>query len=423
MIDSKRWYKAALKRHPPPVYSMNVANLSTNHDIGIVLLRNQAFIDKTATFMDKTLAQTAHLTSFAAESLKHRTMRPLHKNTILQILFWGSFWLLVPVLLSGDWGKADRFLVKNLVVLVGIATVVLVNMELLLPQLFFKSKQTAYWLAGLALLIVVVKLVSWEAAPWAESFRPGLGRPRMGGHDEPSPKHWMRLLGQSMPFFTAWIGSAVFEIAAYARRKEQEMSILRSEKLESELKFLKSQVNPHFLFNALNNIYTLTVLKSDAASENLLKLSGMLRYVLYDCKEATVPLGKEIEYLRHFIALHLLKDSRGLNVKAELDDSRPELRIAPMLFIPFVENAFKHSKVEDLANGWIDIRLKTEEAAVTLEVRNSLPQTGFTKNETGGIGLENVRRQLELLYPNRHELRIKKGEREFGVYLKLKVGE
>ncbi|MCC6725746.1 MAG: histidine kinase [Saprospiraceae bacterium] len=348
-------------------------------------------------------------------------MRPLHKNTILQILFWGSFWLLVPVLLSGDWDKADRFLVKNMVVLVGIATVVLVNMEVLLPQLFFKSKQTAYWLAGLALLIVVVKLVSWEAAPWAESFRPGLGRPHLGEHDEPSPKHWMRLLGQSMPFFTAWVGTAVFELAAYARRKEQEMAVLRSEKLESELKFLKSQVNPHFLFNALNNIYTLTVLKSDAASGNLLKLSAMLRYVLYDCKEATVPLGKEIEYLRHFIALNLLKDSRGLNVKAELDDSRPELRIAPMLFIPFVENAFKHSKVEDLANGWIDIRLKTDEAAVTLEVRNSLPKTGFTKNETGGIGLENVRRQLELLYPNRHELRIEKGKREFKVHLKLSL--
>jgi hypothetical protein len=345
----------------------------------------------------------------------------LQKNTIPQILFWGSFWVLVPVLLAGDLGKADRFIVRNLVVLAGIALVVIANLELLLPRLFFRNKQVAYVLAGLALLLAVVWLVDWEAAPWADYFHRPQPKGKNGEHDGLSPRQWMRVLSDAMPYFTAWIGSALFEMAAYARRKEKEMAVLRSEKLESELKFLKSQVNPHFLFNALNNIYTLSVLKSDAAPENLLKLSAMLRYVLYDCKEATVPLGKEIEYLRHFIALNLLKDSRGLNVKATLDESRPQLRIAPMLFIPFVENAFKHSKVEDLANGWIDIQLKTEENAVVLEVKNSLPKESFTKNEAGGIGLENVRRQLELLYPGRHELRIGKGETEFGVYLKIQL--
>lgn len=345
----------------------------------------------------------------------------LQKNTALQILFWGSFWVLVPVLLSGDWGKADRFVVRNLVVLVGISIIVWTNLELLLPRLFFQNKQVAYLLAGLALLLAVVWLVDWEMAPWADYFHRPQPRGKGGDRDGLSPRQWMRVLSDAMPYFTAWIGSALFEIAAYARRKEKEMAVLRSEKLESELKFLKSQVNPHLLFNALNNIYSQAVLKSDAAPENLLKLSAMLRYVLYDCKEVTVPLGKEIEYLRHFIALNLLKDSRGLNVKATLDESRPDLRIAPMLFIPFVENAFKHSRVEDLANGWIDIQLRTEENAVILEVKNSLPKESFTKNEAGGIGLENVRRQLELLYLGRHELRIEKTKEEFDVYLKLSL--
>ena len=343
----------------------------------------------------------------------------LQKNTVLQILFWGSFWVLVPVLLAGDWGNTDRFLIRNLVVLAGISVVIWVNMELLLPRLFFQNKQTAYLLAGLGVLLFVVLLIEWDAAPWADYLQRAQGRGKASNRDGLSARDWMRYLSGAMPYFTAWIGSALVEIAAYTRRKEKETAILRSEKLESELKFLKSQVNPHFLFNALNNIYSQAVLKSDAAPENLLKLSGMLRYVLYDCKEATVPLSKEIEYLRHFVALNMLKDSRGLNVKAELDESRPNLRIAPMLFIPFVENAFKHSKVEDLANGWIDIQLKTAENAVMLEVKNSLPKSGFTKNEAGGIGLENVRRQLELLYPGKHELRIEKGEGEFGVYLKI----
>ncbi len=345
----------------------------------------------------------------------------LQKNTLLQILFWGSFWVLVPTLLVGDWGNADRFLIRNLVVLAGICLVVWANMELLLPRLFFQNKQTAYLLAGLGLLVFVVLVMEWDAAPWADYIQRAQGRGRAGNRGGFSPKDWMRYLSGAMPYFTAWIGSALVEIAAYTRRKEKETAILRSEKLESELKFLKSQVNPHFLFNALNNIYTLSILKSDAAPENLLKLSAMLRYVLYDCKEATVPLGKEIEYLRHFIALNMLKDSRGLNVQAELDESRPNLRIAPMLFIPFVENAFKHSKVEDLVNGWIHIQLKTEEEDVVLEVKNSLPKSGFTKNEAGGIGLENVRRQLELLYPGLHELKIEQKEAAFEVYLKIQL--
>jgi LytS/YehU family sensor histidine kinase len=145
----------------------------------------------------------------------------------------------------------------------------------------------------------------------------------------------------------------------------------------------------------------------------------MLRYILHDCKAEKVPLGKEIEYLRHFIDLQLLKDSRGLNVKVNLDDSKPDLMIAPMLLIPFVENAFKHSRIEDLQNGWIDIHLQTQPDHVVFEVKNSLPKEGFTKDKIGGIGLENVKRQLELLYPGKHHLDINQTEDEFAVFLKL----
>ncbi|MBK9014067.1 MAG: histidine kinase [Saprospiraceae bacterium] len=345
----------------------------------------------------------------------------LQRNTVLQFFFWGSFWVLVPLLLSGDMENADRFLVRNLVVLAGIAVVIWVNMEVLLPRFFFQKQQLVYLLVGLGLLLLVVLFIEWNGAPWAEYIKRPSGRNRLGDRDGLSAQQWLRNIGTAMPYFTAWIGSTLFEMAAYTRRKEKEMAVLRSEKLETELKFLKSQVNPHFLFNALNNIYTLAVLKSDAAPENILKLSGLLRYVLYDCKEATVPLGKEIGYLRDFIGLNLLKDSRGLNVKTSLDESRPNLRIAPMLFIPFVENAFKHSKIEDLEHGWMDIQLQTEESAVSFTVKNSVPQGGFTKDKAGGIGLENVRRQLELLYPGRHELKVEQREKEFAVYLKIQV--
>ena len=343
------------------------------------------------------------------------------KNTWLQILFWGSLWVLVPLLLGGNLENIDRHAVRSAVVLSGIALVVWLNTEVLLPKLYFNKKQAAYVAVGLALVVAITLLVDWDGAPWAEYFNRPPDRNRGAGVGKPNPGGFrsFKYMSMAMPFFTALIGSALFEIAGFANRKEKEATEFRSEKLEAELKFLKSQINPHFLFNALNNIYTLTILKSDRAPENLLKLSGMLRYMLYECRTDRVPLQKEIEYLRHFIDLHLLKDSRGLNVEADLDESRPNLSIAPMLLIPFVENAFKHSKVEDLAHGWIKISLRTADDHLLFRVQNSVPETAFTKDQEGGIGLENVQRQLELLYPGRHELAIEPGPDTFSIALKI----
>lgn len=361
--------------------------------------------------MEKSWQYAARLRTFAS-------MPFLHRNTGFQILFWGSFWVFVPVMLSGNWDNPERLLWRGAVVLAGIAIVVWANMEMLLPRLYFHKKWAAYVLAGLALVVLVVLLVGWDGAPWAEHFsRPGGGRGRGGGPGFNS----MKYLGMAMPYFTALIGSALFEIAGYANRKEKEATEFRNEKLEAELKFLKSQINPHFLFNALNNIYTLTVIKSDQAPDNLLKLSGMLRYMLYDCKADRVPLQKEIEYLRHYIDLNLLKDSRGLNVEVDLDESQPQLSIAPMLLIPFVENAFKHSKVEDLDKGWIKIKLETADDHILFKVQNSIPDSHYTKDQAGGIGLQNVRRQLELVYPGRHELTIEAGLEVFSVELQVFV--
>ncbi len=339
------------------------------------------------------------------------------KNTWLQILFWGSLWVLVPVILLGNWENSERLIMRSVIVLTGITLVVWTNMEILLPRLYFDKKQAAYVLLGIGLVVAITLLIDWDGAPWGQYFnRPGGNR----GRGNPG-WHSMRYLSISMPYFTALIGSALFEIASFANRKEKEATEFRSEKLEAELKFLKSQINPHFLFNALNNIYALTVIQSDQAPDNLLKLSGMLRYMLYDCKADRVPLGKEIEYLRHYIDLNLLKDSRGLNVEVDLDESRPTLSIAPMLLIPFVENAFKHSKVEDRSYGWIRITLQTADDQIVFTVENSMPDATYTKDQAGGIGLSNVRRQLELLYPGRHDLNIEPGPEVFSIRLKLDV--
>ncbi|MEO1258953.1 MAG: histidine kinase [Bacteroidota bacterium] len=346
------------------------------------------------------------------------------RRTWLQILFWGLLWIATPFLLTGVSGgeNQERYLYHSMVLFAGTVIVIYTNVEILIPKLFFAKKQIPYLVAGTALVALITFLDEWEITPWEQYFD-RTAPPRRAGGRQTRGGAWqfVRTVSYFMPYLTAFASSALIEIASYANQKDKEAADSRSEKLESEMKFLKSQFNPHFLFNALNNIYTLSIIKSDKTPDNLLKLSGMLRYMLYDCKADRVTLGKEITYLKHFIDLHLLKDSRGMNVEVELDESRPDVQVAPMLFVPFIENAFKHSRVEDLENGWIKINLKVVQDDLIFKVKNGLPKEEFTKDKVGGIGLGNVRRQLELTYPNEHDLDIQQTDHQFSVCLKIKL--
>lgn len=353
-------------------------------------------------------------------------MIPIQRSTWLQFIFWGSFWILIPFLLGAGWENPERYYGRSLLTFMGVAVVVFVNLEVLLPRFYLQDKKVLYAVAGTVLVILVTVIIYWDGSPWESLLRPTrdaareIARNRPPRMDNPAFQG-LRWMGRVMPYFTVFIGSALYRIASFADQKMKEAVQLQNEKLATELKFLKSQINPHFLFNSLNNIYTLTILKSDAAGENLLRLSEMLRYMIYDCNEETVPLKKEIAYIRNYTDLKMLKDSQGMNVAIDLDESRPELKVAPMLFIPFIENAFKHSKIEDLDKGWIKIVLKTGEKNIDFTVTNSVPGGSQPKDKIGGIGLDNVKRQLELLYPGKHHLDIHGEGDQFTAHLKIQL--
>ncbi|MCB0655761.1 MAG: histidine kinase, partial [Saprospiraceae bacterium] len=263
-----------------------------------------------------------------------------------QILFWSLLWFLFPLLFTHDLRLGwDYMLVHNIITALAVSILVWINLQFLLP-LYYHKRNAWFLLAGMGILLILLWLVQDPALPWNHP-------PEWSGRGRPFPAHLFkrmaqfRWMGSVTPLLSSFLGSSLYEISLYARQKDQESVQLQKEKLETEIKFLKSQINPHFLFNALNNIYTLSMMESKLAPDNILRLSEMLRYVLYDCNEEQVPLRKEIHYIRNYVHFYLLKDSSGLNVKLDLDESHPEKPIAPMLLIPFVENAFKHSKIED----------------------------------------------------------------------------
>ncbi|WP_333819419.1 ligand-binding sensor domain-containing protein [Ohtaekwangia sp.] len=201
-------------------------------------------------------------------------------------------------------------------------------------------------------------------------------------------------------------------------RKEQS---LKSIQLETELAFLKSQVNPHFLFNTLNNIYALCQVNSKNAAPMVGKISEMMRYMIYDCTADRVPLQKEIEYLHNYIDLNQLKSARKLNTEFTIEGNPDGLRIVPLLLINFLENSFKHGDIYFNGEGFIQMRVHIEGQELTFSISNSFREKTTLNDTNAGIGLKNVKHRLNLLYAGRHTLRLGKNTRIFEVELKLKL--
>ena len=193
---------------------------------------------------------------------------------------------------------------------------------------------------------------------------------------------------------------------------------LQNQQLEAELNFLKSQINPHFLFNTLNNIYTLAYIKSDAAPEMIAKLSELMRYMLYESDVPQILLDQEIAFIRHYTDLYRLRTSDEQRLHFEVDGESALLMIEPLLFIPLVENSFKYCNLQK-PDGRIRIHLQILPAALIFSVQNRINQAERQNDRFGGIGLQNLRQRLNLLYPDRHELETKQQDDVYHATLTL----
>lgn len=223
-----------------------------------------------------------------------------------------------------------------------------------------------------------------------------------------------------IPPFLIACGSTLFQIINDWVRNLREKQELERQTMQSELRFLKSQINPHFLFNTLNNLYALTLKKDDKAPEIVIKLSEMMRYMLYECNEKRVPLRKEVNYLKNYLDLEKLRQSNNIDIKFEVNGSVGNQMIAPLLFIPFLENTFKHGVNNNIADGFVHIKMDVEDEKVAIYIKNSKPEkmpAKDPKRKSGGIGLVNVQRRLNLLYPNQYKLNIENNPKTYVVHL------
>ncbi|WP_226176376.1 sensor histidine kinase [Hymenobacter lucidus] len=215
--------------------------------------------------------------------------------------------------------------------------------------------------------------------------------------------------------FLSWLARVTETLVLNTIQKEQ----LEKQAIEAELYYLKSQINPHFLFNTLNNIHTLVYKQAPAAPEAVMQLASLMRYMIYESNAATVPLAREMDYLRDYVSLQQLRYKNSPVVDLQIAGDTASCFVAPLLFIHLLENAYKHSPAR-LEPGDLKVSVEVKEDALAFSVQNPIAKKSANPlEEPGGIGLPNVRKRLALLYPEQHTLTIQNTADTFTVNLTI----
>lgn len=223
-------------------------------------------------------------------------------------------------------------------------------------------------------------------------------------------------------FITLGAALSIKLVRLHYKSVEFEQELIR-EKLQSELSFLRAQTNPHFLFNTLNNLYALARKKSDLTPDAIMMLSKIMRFVLYECRTPRIPIEAEAKVLNDYIALEKMRYNDRLVIRYEQSLDNPNQLIAPLLLLPFVENSFKHGANGTTGDVTINIILRLNEKKLYFCVSNTIDSDFKKQEKNGGIGLKNVQRQLDLVYPNQHQLLISQTNDTFKTELLVELNE
>jgi len=354
------------------------------------------------------------MSTLVGQFIRSRIYSVLSQRIVYHTLFWVLFLAAAVTLdifvLQIPFGQSLGNQLINVIIYAG---VVYLNVMYLIPNYLVQKRFLTYF--GLFILIVLtvtpIKVVIYYF--------------KLSGMPDAQAELVNQMNYYFIPTFFIAGSSTLIKIVIDWVRHLREMQELETQTMQSELRFLKSQINPHFLFNTLNNLYALTLKKSDLAPEIVLKLSEMMRYMLYECNEKSVPLSKEVNYLQNYLDLEALRQGKNVEIEFEVNGQISDQKIAPLMFIPFLENSFKHGLSHHISKGYVKIQLDASDTTIHLYIENSKPESlplPDHSRRSGGIGLVNVRRRLDLLYPGKYELRLNDTPQTYAIELTLSLG-
>ena len=346
-------------------------------------------------------------------------------------LFWSTWWVFQVILygyvpiLAGV-APSDRFLssaINSTFFLTAHMFMAYTLMYFVIPKFIVKGK----YLYGV-IAVIITCLITALLSSSIERYVLNKIREDLFHHWGPailaklkSNSLWLSLLAGLRGGLTIGGLAAAIKLMKYWYIKEQRNLQLQKENSEAQLQLLKAQVHPHFLFNTLNNIYAHTQGVSAVGSKLVMGLSDMLRYILYECNQPFVPLRKELELIRNYIALEKIRYGNELEVHFDLPNDSNDLEIAPLLLLPFVENSFKHGASHMIDQPWVSLFITIDNREMKMKLVNGKAPGIPQKKSAGGIGISNVRKRLELLYPDKFSLHIQEEEEVYIVNLNLQL--
>lgn len=334
------------------------------------------------------------------------------------LAFWVvfiSFFSLVYGSFQEDYGRQYLIQLSDAIIQV---PAVYFTLYFLMPRFLFKEKYLKF-IVYLILLILMFSFLGWANYVFVQD-------PIFWPEKDYSPRlfNYAKILKTTTKIYPVIFLAVVLKWFKFWYKEQKSNQLLIEEKLKAELNFLKSQVHPHFLFNTLNNLYALTLKKSKDAPEVVLKLSDLLNYMLYECAADEVMIEKEIKLVKDYIALEKMRYGNRLDVSFNVRGTAMGRMMAPLMILPFVENCFKHGVSEAIEASWVSIGLELKADRLTLKVENSKSKDQNNEDQFNyreGIGLKNVKRRLELLYPEAHALEMHDADEAFLVILTLNL--
>ncbi len=330
------------------------------------------------------------------------------------VLCWLAFFVVWLLLRIDAYPALPATIWAGVLKVVTLAGAVYFTNYVLVPRFLYKQQYLAFFTSFTALIIgtgwLVIQLLNLVLRPYAARIS-----------QWPNSNLNSQLYDVYIPLF--FMVGAIVGVQFYIdqlKTRHRLQSALRAS-AEQELQYLKAQINPHALFNSLNAVYFLIDKENRAAREMLMQFAELLRYQLYDCNTDAIPIEKEAQYVANFVAIQQMRHNENCEVSFYCDPAMQQFHIAPLLLIPFVENAFKHVSAHIDAPNKVEISLQRQGPFLHLETFNTREQLPTVNGKHSGIGLANVKRRLQLLYPERHTLLIAETEQAFHVTLDIRI--
>ena len=357
--------------------------------------------------------------AFTMEKLKNILVQILQNRIFLHALFWAFVLWNAPFTsvpeIAQDW-RAYMYRVVGIPTKMA-ATYLLAYYQI--PKLLYKKKYLYFTLSLILSIIGFTIIYRFNNIHIAETFA-----------GSQAPKESLLEIIYQLDYtisdyvFRVYLYTFLFMMVKFTRdiaKEKTQIETLQKEKTQAELNFLKAQIHPHFLFNTLNNLYALTLDKSDDAPEVVAKLAEILDYMLYQCNEPNVLINKEIELLQNYIDLEKLRYGDRLHLEFDYEIDQSHTRIAPLILISIIENAFKHGVSSTIAEARIEISLIVKNDLLHFRVFNTKGEFAQADqmNYKEGIGAKNIQRQLELVYPNHYEWEVEEKEYSYEVNLSI----